>query len=68
MSGAGELRASLDKAFPGRELISKVEAAGWLGISKKTMAGKYRLPPGNLVSKAVLIREITNTTRRKTHG
>ena len=58
MTGGGELRLKLDKDFPGRELISKAEAAAWLGISKKTMAGKYKLPPGSLVSKAALLREL----------
>jgi hypothetical protein len=58
MSGAGELRMRLDQDFPGRELISKAEAAAWLGISKKTLAKRYTLPPGSLVSKAALIKEL----------
>ena len=55
----GEIMTRLDKAFPGRELIRKSEAAAWMGISKKTMAKKYALPPGQLVSKIALAREMT---------
>ena len=55
----GEVMKRLDKAFPGRELIGKNEAAAWMGISKRTMVRKYSLPPGNLVSKIALAREMT---------
>ena len=62
MSGAAELRLKLERDFPGRELIGKAEAAAWMGISKKTLTSRYRLPPGGLVSKAALFKTIT--TRR----
>ena len=54
-----EILRRLDEAFPGRELVRKSEIADWLGISKKTMAKKYALPPGSLVSKAAVARAMT---------
>lgn len=48
----------LDAAFPGRELVKKVELAGWLGISTKQMSRMFELPPGQLVTKVAIAREL----------
>ena len=51
----------LDSKFPGRELITKVEIAGFLGISKRTLLRRYDLPPGQLVSKVVVARAVSGS-------
>lgn len=47
MATEQQLLQRLEAAFPGRETITKSEAAAWLGISQKTLKKKYKLPPGN---------------------
>lgn len=49
----------LDAAFPGRELITKVELAGWLGVSKSTLLRRYSLPPGQYVTKTAVARAMS---------
>lgn len=51
----------LDQAFPGRELISKCEVAGWLGISKSTLLRRYDLPPGQKVTKTSVARAVAGS-------
>lgn len=49
----------LDAAFPGRELVGKVEVAGWLGISTRRLRERYDLPPGQKITKTAVARALT---------
>ena len=49
----------LDAAFPGRELVAKVEIAGWLGISTRRLRERYDLPPGQKITKTAVARALT---------
>lgn len=59
--GYRENMERLDAAFPGRELIKKVELAGWLGVSTRQLARMLELPPGQLVTKVCIARELART-------
>lgn len=61
---AQEARRRLEERFPGRELISKAEAADALGISKRTLLKRYELPPGSLVSMRAILRAVAREAGR----
>ncbi|MBO7668347.1 MAG: hypothetical protein J6T26_07785 [Firmicutes bacterium] len=48
----------LDAAFPGRELLTKAEIAGWMGIHISTVTRRFRWPRG-LVAKTTVARAIS---------
>ena len=48
----------LDAAFPGRELLTKTEAAKLLGLNRTAMYRKYPKLPAGRISKVTLAREI----------
>lgn len=49
----------LDERFPGRELVAKVEIAGWLGISTRRLRERYDLPPGQKITKTAVARALS---------
>ena len=53
-----DLMERLDGKFPGRELVRKGEVAEWLGISKSTFRARYKLPPGQYVTKSAVARAL----------
>lgn len=50
----------LDAAFPGRELLTKTEAAQWLGVSTETVRRRYDLPGGRIL-KTTLARAVAGS-------
>ena len=56
-----DILARLDKAFPGKEMLTKAEAAEWMGVSINTVARRYDWPRGYL-SKAELARAMSEYT------
>lgn len=48
-----DLLERLDEAFPGKELLTKQEIAGWMGISPQTVTRRYKWPRGRITKTAV---------------
>ena len=53
-----DLLMRLDEAFPGRELLTKSDVAGWLGVAPKTVSRRYGWPRGK-VSKTQVARSVS---------
>jgi HNH endonuclease. len=52
-AGFHDALASLDRAFPGRELILHSEIAEWLGVNPRTVKRRYDFPAGRVTKTAV---------------
>ena len=49
----------LDVAFPGKELLEKKDVAAWLGVDPRTVARRYKFPPGK-VTKTQVARAVSS--------
>lgn len=49
----------LDKAFPGKELLTRTELAIWAGVSVKTLTKRYDWPKG-LVPKVRVAKDLAS--------
>lgn len=57
-----DLLERLDRAFPGRELLTRDELALFLGVSRQTVYNRYSFPPRAKISKTQAARAISTGT------
>lgn len=55
-----DLLMRLDEAFPQQETLTRQDVAAWLGVSRNTVARRYKFPAGR-VTKTQVARSVATS-------
>ena len=56
-----DLLERLDRAFPGREMLTRDDLASFLGVSRQTVYNRYSFPPRTRITKTQAARAISSS-------